>query len=291
VVHSNSFFQLFVTNRWAAGASTPTLTRLQIYWCMSNRFASASELATRALVICPLWPARAALLWEEAGQRGCSFERMVLSEMSVEEAAVRLAEYPYSQANSEGERAAPIEVLARVVLVTRMKESLGRLFVRSVMAEADEPRSETEEEEDDDEGTEDQQWKETIQASKSLGGWMTELAESLEAVRKCTHDDDKIPGSTVSMIEAEADVRALLRALVLYRRVFPASCDSTPTTTVLSPPPSPNGEEGGIPLALRQALDASVFERKGRDDETLAGMLEDARDRVVDMLVERSAKR
>jgi hypothetical protein len=250
---------------------------------MSSPFASASELATRALVIRPLWPGRAALLWAEAAQCACSFERMVLSEMSVEEAAARLAEHTHSPANSEGEkeRVTPMEVLARVVLVERMKEGLGRLFVRSVMTEAEE-----EEEEEDEE-----KWKETIEASRSLGGWMAELAESSEAARNCAHDDDKMSSSMVSTIEAEAEVRALLRALVLYCRVFRASCSSTPTTADLSSPPSTNDEEGGILLALRQALDASVFERKGRDDETLAGMLEDARDRVVDMLIERPTRR
>jgi len=99
----------------------------------------------------------------------------------------------------------------------------------------------------------------------------------------------------------ESDIRSILSALILYRRIFPSSilsCASAsgvePVTFILSPPPSPSRKNAGLHLALRRALASDAFDFKGDDtedekmseDHRLGVILEDARDHVVDMLVE-----
>ncbi|TFY50114.1 hypothetical protein EVG20_g11712 [Dentipellis fragilis] len=63
---------------------------------------------------------------------------------------------------------------------------------------------------------------------------------------------------------------------------------TTPTPAlILSPPPSPSRRNARMHTALRVALDSEVFEAgAGAGTEGLGCRLEDARDRVVDMLVE-----
>ena len=103
------------------------------------------------------------------------------------------------------------------------------------------------------------------------------------------------------------EIKALFTALVLYRRAFGTTtatdlqqhpCD--PSSTLLSPPPSPT-MRGSVKytrmlLELRKALGNRVFEDNVDDDMEGGGAggcassrvlgLEDARDRVVDMIVD-----
>lgn len=90
---------------------------------------------------------------------------------------------------------------------------------------------------------------------------------------------------------------------MLYRRVFPSSilnCVSAsgaePVSFILSPPPSPSRKNPELLYSLRMALGSPVFEytsesaeaesESQNDDERLGLALEDARDRVIDMLVD-----
>jgi len=88
----------------------------------------------------------------------------------------------------------------------------------------------------------------------------------------------------------EAQIRALLCATLVYRRIFPSSIPACPTSMafVLSPPPSPSRTNAALHVALRAALGSAAFECGGGrlGDEELGAALEDARDRVVDMLVD-----
>jgi hypothetical protein len=149
---------------------------------------------------------------------------------------------------------------------------------------------------------EEEKRKETIDAGKSLGGRTRELAEALEKVWGTGVDDvENLLDHEDSQDEAELELRSLLSALILYRRIFPSSILSCVSANgaesvsfILSPPPSPSRKHPGLHLALRRALGSPVFDFSEEDaedgklteDQRLGLVLEDARDRVVDMLVE-----
>jgi len=201
-------------------------------------------------------------------------ERLVLDGMTVHEAAERLA------AVCAGERA-PIEVLARALLEERMRKHAAVLFVRAVPA--DEEEKEQQEGEEEGEGGEEEKARQvSIEAAQSLGGRFAELAESLESAWKTDAYD---VGAGLAAEQEEEGAGALLAAFVLYRRSFPARARAA---QVLSPPPSPGGEDGarvrGWRVALRKVLAAEVFE--GKEGGRLWARVEDAKDKVVDMLVE-----
>ena len=95
----------------------------------------------------------------------------------------------------------------------------------------------------------------------------------------------------------EAEIRALLTATLIYRRIFPSTIPACTLAGgaggapafVLSPPPSPSRRNAKLHMLLRTALGSPAFESgaDGRlEDPELGGALEDARDRVVDMLVD-----
>ena len=100
----------------------------------------------------------------------------------------------------------------------------------------------------------------------------------------------------------EAEIRALLTATLIYRRIFPSTIPACALSSgrapafILSPPPSPSRRNAQLHMALRTALGSPAFESgaDGRlEDPELGAALEDARDRVVDMLVgfERACRR
>ncbi|KAG9311691.1 hypothetical protein JVU11DRAFT_7929 [Chiua virens] len=84
-------------------------------------------------------------------------------------------------------------------------------------------------------------------------------------------------------------VLALLRSTVLYNQVFASRF-------VLSPPSSPSANGSGeeaetdVVLLLRRVLGSSVFEESGESNSDGLS-LEDARDRVVDMIVNMQRER
>ncbi|KAI0336688.1 hypothetical protein GY45DRAFT_1376986 [Cubamyces sp. BRFM 1775] len=165
--------------------------------------------------------------------------------------------------------------------------------------------------------------KETIEAGKSIGGRTAELATLLERIWDTGFytTDDALPapaprqrsGSESSTgrnpdVDAdceddedlasqdETEIRALLTATLIYRRIFPSTIPACASTSgsgtpafVLSPPPSPSRRNARLHMALRTALGSPAFEygADGRlEDPELGAALEDARDRVVDMLVD-----
>jgi hypothetical protein len=101
------------------------------------------------------------------------------------------------------------------------------------------------------------------------------------------------------------DVRALLSAIALYREVFRTSlvhagtteCDTPSISVILTPPSSPSPKDVQAHQALRKVLGASVFEMSpdangDQEMDSLAIAVENARDSVVDMLVDlRAASR
>ncbi|KAI0674530.1 hypothetical protein C8Q78DRAFT_601273 [Trametes maxima] len=168
--------------------------------------------------------------------------------------------------------------------------------------------------------------KETVEAGKSIGGRTAELATLLESIwdtgfhtpedalpalrphapsRPHTHScgDSDVDVDADCEDEAdlasqdEAEIRALLTATLIYRRIFPSTIAACASATVgsgapafvLSPPPSPTRRNAQLHMALRTALGSPAFEYgvDGRlEDPELGEALEDARDRVVDMLVD-----
>ncbi|KAI0747063.1 hypothetical protein C8Q80DRAFT_1271868 [Daedaleopsis nitida] len=184
---------------------------------------------------------------------------------------------------------------------------------------------------------EEQERKETVEAGKSIGGRTAELATLLDRIwdtgffshedvlpaRSPSHShshshshahshahgrnpdvDADCEDSADLASQDEAEIRALLTATLIYRRIFPSSIPACAASSlgggapafVLSPPPSPSRRNAQLHTALRTALGSPAFESgaDGRlEDPELGGALEDARDRVVDMLVdfERACRR
>lgn len=357
-------------------------TRLQTYVGMSwhiSRFAvSTTDLATLALIILPVFPSRASVLWERAcvrvkdGQGAAKVEeKMVLECMGVEEAAGWLERWRVWRESADGgkgrkrcaacERRTPLGVLGAILVRERLRKHAAALFVRTVVpARSREDWDEYGEDvaegdayvfDAEREWKDEQERKETVAAGRSIGGRTAELAILLERIWEtgwCAQDDI-IPLSTSSVshphshahTDADADaeendddneeqdctdsqedlastdeseIRTLLRATLVYRRLFPStsslpSCNTTAVPFVLSPPPSPSRKNAELHVTLRAALGSPAFEygqghgqtqRHGRDgsdakleNEKLSAALEDARDRVVDMLVdlERACRR
>ncbi|CCM01225.1 uncharacterized protein FIBRA_03273 [Fibroporia radiculosa] len=302
-------------------------TRLQTYWCMSWHIstfaASTTDLSTLALIMRPVSSSKAAALWDAA--RGREFlrphEKIVLANMSVDDAAEWLAKWQQWHKIERKSRCAacekrtPLGVLAAILIRARLRKHAAALFVRTVVRDAvlpavagvcadDEERYVYDAEKD---FKEEQERTETVQAGKSIGGRTAILAMLLERIWDtgfCTHEDVLPVPHRDSSDEGvdcenahdlastdEAEIRSLLSATLIYRRIFPSSFPSCSTSVsfILSPPPSPSQRNVALHMALRTALGSPAFEfgSGGRlDDEELSDALEDARDRVNDMLVE-----
>ena len=222
-------------------------------------------------------------------------EQIVLETLTVENAAGYLAKATLTD-RSDGERAyAPIEVLGCLVVKERVKAHLASLFVQSVADEAEAQ-------------TQDQEWRRTIDAARELGGHVEQLGKTLERAWKADpaaiEDDDLALGVDAGderSMSADTDIRALLTAVVLYRRLFAEAHDGAlSSSTLLSPPPTPTAKttikRGQMLQALRTVLGSRVFEDEDivgaravrdadADEDAVEELgLEDARDRVVDMI-------
>ncbi|KAA1472989.1 hypothetical protein DENSPDRAFT_859722 [Dentipellis sp. KUC8613] len=253
------------------------------------------------------------------------FERAVLGALSADEAAARLAAVKGSpgasegmgmedrdrererggQAHSEFGRMSPLAALAVLELRARVRRHAAGLFVRAVLGvdgvtrECDggsggEGGGDVEEERAEEEAR-----RATVEAGRAMGGRMGALAALLERVGQAGFvRHEEVVGAAEQEGEGvlsgdggrdggedeEGQIRDLLGALVLFRRLFPSALlaskgAGTTPALILSPPPSPSRRNARLHTALRVALDSEVF-------EGLGSRLEDARDRVVDMLVE-----
>jgi hypothetical protein len=270
--------------------------------------ASPSDLSTLALLVWRISRSKATSLWSRAQNTQLlrTHERLVLESLTVDEAATRLASR--SRTNMEWEKYNPIGVLADIVIRERIKRHAAALFIRTVEDQLCDGH--------DGDGDEANQIEEeertTIKAAKSLGGRTGELGEILESVWKtdiCSVDEvERVfeihdgEGKEVEIDETEDGIKSLLEAVILYRRIFPTSLVSRSNGNsngvcciLLSPPPSPSRKNSKMHLALRRILGSGVFDYSdftGRkavtDDESghLGIALDDARDRVVDMLMD-----
>ncbi|PCH44728.1 hypothetical protein WOLCODRAFT_139190 [Wolfiporia cocos MD-104 SS10] len=299
-------------------------TRLQTYWCMSWHIstfaASTTDLSTLALIMRPVSSAKAAALWDAARSREYlrPYEKIVLDNMSVDVAADWLGKWQrWHQTERKGrcaacEKRTPLGVLAAILIRERLRKHAAALFVRTVVRDESRMRgADACDAEDyvydvDKDLRDEHERTETVQAGRSIGGRTAELAVLLERIWDtgfCTQEEmlpaarraGASPDEDADCEDAhdlastdEAEIRALLRATLVYRRIFPASLPACPTF-VLSPPPSPSRRNAALHMALRTALGSPAFEfgSGGRlEDEGLSVALEDARDRVNDMLVE-----
>jgi len=256
--------------------------RWQVYNHLSHRLGPAgTEAASETLVsgLCtlallahslPFSDTRSQALWARAHELAESIEvpvyqRLVLDSMTVEEAVECLAtSKPISGSY-------PIALIASSLLRKRLHSHASSLFIYRV---ARGPGNHSE-----FPSTEDSKaWSATLSYGRSLGGDIGLLSDALA---KVWQDGLDIPDLQVDA--ANEDVLALLWATVLYSQVFASQ-------SVPSPPPSPPSKAGGkesgvdVVLHLRRVLGSNVFEESG--ESNLEGFsLEDARDRVVDMIV------
>lgn len=226
-------------------------------------------------------------------------EQLVLETLTVESAASYLAQATHSD-RTDGERAyTPIEVLGSLVVKERIKQHIASLFVHAVEDEAETPVFSQ---------TNDEEWRRTLEAASELGGHVAELGKTLELAWKA---DVAVIEDAELLLEADedgdsmngldGDIRALLTAVVLYRRLFAAARDGElSSSTLLSPPPTPTAKttirRGQMLQALRTVLGSSVFEEEGivgalgAEEEAVKDAgdkvlgLEDARDQVVDLI-------
>lgn len=311
--------------------TVPRTTRLQTYWCMSwhvSTFAtSTSDLTTLALMILPVSHAKATELWQRAREREVlrPHEKIVLTNLSVNDAAEWLAKWRvWHDTERKGGRCAacekrtPLGILAAILIRERLRKHAAAMFVRTVVPQDLHDSADMPDTDDlvaaynaEKDYQDDAQRRETIEAGKSIGGRTAELAVLLERIWDtgfCAHEDVMPPANTAEQGEEwedehdlarsdEAEIRALLSATLVYRRIFPSSFPScaTAVSVILSPPPSPSRKNLAMHVSLRAALASSAFDFEGptQEDMRLAAALEDARDRVNDMLteLERSLRR
>jgi len=246
--------------------------------------ASVSDLTTLALVVASTTGAlgglakiKARFIWDAAKNTDAKInEQLVFETLDMDEAAMCLSK----ATPSAGTDYTPVEVLGVVVVKARMKKHLATLFAGAVDEDAAAGINEEEEE---------VQRSRTAEAARELGGQVAELGRTFERVWRSASEVDGVlsfdPEEAGAGVDSE--IKALLVALSLYRQLFPDAhkdvCGLHSSSALLSPPPSPSSkasvERGNMLLSLRKALGSRVFE-----DEVMC--LEDARDRVVDMIVD-----
>ncbi|KAH9968233.1 hypothetical protein BC827DRAFT_1373375 [Russula dissimulans] len=272
--YSYSPYKAFLTSSLG---TTSFGRRAQAYWGMVSHTpafsTSPSDLSTLALLIFPIWRARAATLWTRAIHARVvrPFERAVISSMTVEEGYVDLAK-------ASDVRLSPLGSLAVRHVRRAVANLAGRTFVRAVLG-TDAQLGDSEVYEKD---AHEEERRAVADAGRSMGGPSMELVGLLERI--CTgmfvRYEETQSSDDSDVEEDERGARMLLGAIVLYRGLFPSGLPgSMGIPVVLSPPPSPSRRNVGLRAALRLALDGEVFYSGGSE-------LEEARDRVIDMLVD-----
>jgi hypothetical protein len=264
----------------ASLGNAPLGFRAQAYWGMISHtpaFAtSPGDSSTLALLVFPIWRSRAAALWARAIRARVvrPFERAVLSTMTIDEASISLAK-------ASDVRLSPLSSLAVRNVRKVVVHLAGQTFVRAVLG-ADAQLGDSEGYDAEKDAREEDERRAVIDAGRSMGGPSAELVDLLGRI--CTgmfvRYEDTQPLDDSDIDGEERDVRTLLGAIILYRGLFPSGLPSSMgIPVVLSPPPSPSRRNTGLRAALRVALDGEVFYNGGPD-------LEEARDRVIDMLVD-----
>lgn len=293
---------------------------MQTYLCASRYLspfaASETDLATLALVVNPFWKTKGAALWALARGRMrngavCKpYEAFVLDSMGVDDAAKQIAEIstftdvrPKDEVqggDEDGEErreadaaCSPLGVLAGHMVREHVRKQAEEAFLQCVLGGTKEDAKGLA---NGDCQETDVEMRRIVAAGRSLDEPTVALVDVFEKV--CNPAWSHLAHSIASDDRngKDADILALLHATVLYRRIFPSTLLHLPSTgdsgrpsdsassssisisliPMLSPPPSPSRKNAAMHLSLRRALDSAAFD--GGD------ALEDARDRVVDML-------
>ncbi|KAF9226403.1 hypothetical protein BS17DRAFT_807181 [Gyrodon lividus] len=291
---------------------SPKNAVMPLRWQVYNYFSSVSgflgsEVASTTLVsdICTLallaqalplsfTKARSQALWSRA--RGLvksavvpTFERLVFDSMTVEEAVESLTSSTLTTGSP------PIAVLASTLLRKRLHAHASSLFIHHVTIDQ-------KNDSDFPSYGDSKTWRSTIMFGRSLGGDLGLLSDAFAKVWKGGDVRFDIGGLKIGPTDEDDDIRVLLSAIVLYNRVFarrevlcradvPGSGNSV--AFILSPPPSPpspTDSHADVVLQLHCALGSNVFEESA--GPSVDGVsLEDARDRVVDMIVDLERER
>ncbi|KAI6032464.1 hypothetical protein EDC04DRAFT_2572023 [Pisolithus marmoratus] len=293
--------ELIVLKLGDAGASVAL--RLQVYNNLSSGLRTSateqslpnlvSDLCTLALLACslplPFARSRAERLWNRAwgivetnSHNAFTFERLIFKEMTLEDALQSLSA---SSKDTDMNNLSPITLLASTLLHQRLLAHASSLFIHRVAQVHDgvvENFSEDEE----------QQWRETIEYGCSIDGGIAMLCSVFKRVWR---DEADIDVDALEWGSADPSLQVLLTATILHQQVFPphrvanGPSGSPEDTPFLSPPPSPQSEQpkDARSRRLRQILGSSVFEQSviGDIQSDACASLEDARDRVVDELV------
>jgi len=296
------------------GDSASLTSRLQTYLALSARLsstASASDLISLALLAYSMSLPSAPTLWERAQAittpSPSASEKLTLG-MNLEEVySLVVGEDVNDKEKKAKEHTSadmtPAQIIAQHYALNSARDAAAELFVHAVKGE----RSGVEHDEvptDDKAGVAETE-KERLDNLFKLGA---EVGGDVERLTRLLHCASATSSTTTMALEDGAssvslnalsiaspvcsETQALLTALHLFRRLFPAAAVSSSISTstsksnansvdssivMLSPPPSPSPKNAHLHLTLRQTLAAPVFESRAD--------LEDARDRVVDLLV------
>ncbi|KAJ3756889.1 hypothetical protein EV360DRAFT_47138 [Lentinula raphanica] len=282
--------------------------------------ASASDLSTLALALWPLGHfarRHARSIWSAArARKGFSgvreggvgvqvrpHERLVLQSLTLDEAILRLKSSTTADTrDSDWNRYSPIGVLACTLVKERVKQHLKHMFIKTVFP--DETCLELEDVAarailDDSEDKEDEERMKTVESARSLGGKIAELGDTLQKMWTMgiwELDDISLPRDDAEEqpLDLDGEIRVLINTIILYRQIFSSSIlssvqngHSSGVSILLSPPPSPSRQDVKLHYTLRRILGSAVFDADGVENgDGLGSSMEDARDRLVDMLVE-----
>ena len=283
------------------GENSSLLGRVQIYLSFSSRLLSSkvspTDNITLALLAHSFAASTAAELWETARRvEPKTLAETLVLEMDIENVARNIALAPHETTSEDSNAESPVHHIAAHVVLVRAKALAAHNFVSSVMG----ARIVDVDINSGRDPTHNADAKIVVAAGRELGGMVGALTSLLDKVERCPaaevlaglypqdfevdidSSDSSSEGDTPSIDtqsdEIAKDVRVLLVATLLYRRIFPADEKDAVSTHVPSPPPSPTPKSAALHLALRRALASAAF------DTSLE--TEDARDRVVDMLGE-----
>ncbi|KAI6099484.1 hypothetical protein EDD16DRAFT_501811 [Pisolithus croceorrhizus] len=287
-------------------AGTSVALRLQAYNYLSSGLCTStaeqsppsvvSDLCTLALLVyslpLPFAQSRAERLWSRAqgivdtsSHSAFTFERLVFKEMTLEDALGCLST---SSKGADMNSLSPVAMLASMLLHRRLLAHASSLFIRRTALVHEGVAEDLSSDE------EEKQWRETVEYGCNIDGSIATLCSLFKRVWRGEADIDV---DTLEWGFADPSLQVLLTATILHHQVFPPRrvLDNSPgspadsATFFLSPPPSPQSGEpkDARSRRLRHILGSSVFEQSpiGGTQSAVCSSLEDARDRVVDELV------
>ncbi|KAF8632891.1 hypothetical protein AX17_004737 [Amanita inopinata Kibby_2008] len=290
--------------------SPPGSRTMSLYTCAqvyrsayAKSAASLEDLCTLSLVVHnagtsfvkTLLRSRSRMIWSQAksicssfqgkpGKRIAMYEHLVLDSMDVDEAAARLDNIVVENLGLDTDFApTPMKVLGGMVVRDLIKKHLGAAFVKHV--EGDQERLKL-----GLVGDEDEQREKAFLAAAELGGRLAELARIAERIcRHVSAGNGHIIGADSYFIEDLVDIdeddeiASLVLAFILQQQVFRSH--QRGEWVLPSPPPSPRHSAKDPVFLLKRTLGHRVFE------EGCVDGLDDARDNIVDRIVDIERKR